>query len=152
MKEVEGKRGKLSDTIDCVVMGATSGRGKRAGFGVGQFLAGIKDGDTFKTVTKVGTGLTDKQFKELSSRLDKIKTKEKPKDYEANKDLTPDFWVTPKVIVELAADEITVSPKHTAGLALRFPRLVRFRDDKSSSEVTSIDELKELFRLQKSSN
>ncbi|KKR89814.1 MAG: putative DNA ligase [Candidatus Woesebacteria bacterium GW2011_GWD1_41_12] len=152
MKEVEGKRGKLSDTIDCVVMGATSGRGKRAGFGVGQFLAGIKDGDTFKTVTKVGTGLTDKQFKELSSRLDKIKTKEKPKDYEAKKDLTPDFWVTPKVIVELAADEITVSPKHTAGLALRFPRLVRFRDDKSSSEVTSIDELKELFRLQKSSN
>lgn len=150
MKEVEGTRGKLSDTVDLVVMGYTSGKGKRVGFGIGQFLAGVKDGDTFKTVTKVGTGLTDEQFKELSRRLRDITSKEKPKGYQVSKALEPDFWVLPKVVVELAADEITVSPNHTAGLALRFPRLVRFRDDKGSSDITTNGELRELLKLQKS--
>lgn len=149
MKEAEGQAGKLSDTIDCVIMGYTRGKGKRAGFGVGQFLAGIKDRDVFKTVTKVGTGLTDEQFKELNSRLKKIETKEKPKDYEVSKDLYPDFWVEPQEVVELAADEITISPKHTAGMALRFPRLVRFRDDKNADQATTLSELKEIFKLQK---
>ncbi|EKE13018.1 MAG: hypothetical protein ACD_13C00106G0011 [uncultured bacterium] len=148
MKEVEGKRGKLSDTIDCVIMGYTSGKGKRTGFGMGQFLAGIRDGDTFKSVTKVGTGLSDEQFRELKARLTKIQVKEKPKEYIVNKDLYPDFWVTPSVVIELAADEITVSPKHTAGLALRFPRLIRFRDDRSVIDVTTVNELHDLLKLQ----
>ena len=147
MKEEEGKTGKLADTVDCVIMGATSGKGKRVGFGVGQFLAGIKDGDVFKTATKVGTGLTDEQFRELNLRLGKIVTKDQPKEYEVHKDLTPDFWVIPRVVVELAADEVTVSPKHTAGLALRFPRLVRFRDDKSPEEATTLKELRDLHKL-----
>ena len=149
MKEVEGTRGKLSDTIDCVIMGYTSGKGKRVGFGVGQFLAGIKDGDVFKTITKVGTGLTDEQFRELRKRLEVEKVQEKPKEYEVNKDLEPDFWVFPKVVVELAADEITVSPKHTAGLALRFPRLIKFRDDKGPDQITTLGEFKAIFKLQK---
>lgn len=149
MKEVEGKMGKLSDTVDCVIMGATSGKGKRVGFGVGQFLAGVKDGEKIKTVTKVGTGLTDEQFKELSTRLKKIVVSEKPKEYEVHKDLTPDFWVAPSEVVELAADEITVSPKHTAGYALRFPRLVRFRDDKNPNQATTLKELKDIFKLQR---
>jgi DNA ligase-1 len=149
MKEVEGTRGKLSDTLDCVVMGYTSGKGKRTGFGVGQFLAGVREGDTFKTVTKVGTGLTDDQFRELKTRLSKVQVMEKPKEYVVDKDLYPDFWVMPSVVVELAADEITVSPKHTAGLALRFPRLIRFRDDKNAGDITQLSELKELLKLQK---
>lgn len=149
MKEVEGTRGKLSDTVDCVIMGYSSGKGKRVGFGVGQFLAGIRGKDTYKTITKVGTGLTDEQFRELRNRLEAERIQEKPKDYEVNKDLTPDFWVLPNVVVELAADEITVSPKHTAGLALRFPRLVRFRDDKKGDQVTTLEELKAIYKLQK---
>jgi DNA ligase-1 len=116
---------------------------------VGQFLAGIADGDKFKTVTKVGTGLTDEQFRELKKRLSKLQVKGKPKEYEVNKDLYPDFWVEPEVLVELAADEITVSPKHTAGLALRFPRLIQFRDDKSAKDATTFAELHDLFKLQK---
>jgi len=150
MKEVEGALGRLSDTVDCVVMGYTQGKGKRSGFGIGQFLAGIVDGDVVKTVTKVGTGLTDEQFRELKIRLKRIETKEKPKEYEAHKDLTPDFWVLPKVVVELAADEITKSPKHSSGLALRFPRLINFRDDKSMNDATTTKELQDLFKLQKS--
>ena len=149
MKEVEGTQGKLADTIDCVIMGYTQGKGKRAQFGIGQFLAAVADGDVFKTVTKVGTGLTDEQFRELNKRLAKIKVKEKPKEYEVHKDLNPDFWVRPEVVVELAADEITKSPKHTAGLALRFPRLVKFRDDKSPSEASTTKELDRLFKIQK---
>jgi DNA ligase-1 len=149
MKEEEGKQGKLSDTVDCVVMGYTTGKGKRVGFGVGQFLAGIRDGDTYKTVTKVGTGLTDEQFKELNTRLKKIGVNEKPKEFVADKDLYPDFWVEPNVVVELAADEITKSPKHTAGLALRFPRLVNFRDDRRADQATTKSELTTLFEMQK---
>ncbi len=150
MKEEEGREGRLADTVDCVIMGYTTGKGKRVGFGMGQFLAGVADGDVFKTVTKVGTGLTDDQFRELKSRLTKIEVKEKPKEYEVNKDLYPDFWVAPEVLVELAADEITVSPKHTAGLALRFPRLIQFRDDKGAKDATTVRELRDLFDLQKS--
>lgn len=150
MKEVEGTRGKLSDTVDCLIMGFTQGKGKRAGFGVGQFLAGVKtNNDTFVTVTKVGTGLSDDQFKILFKVLSGLKTKDKPKEYEVHKELYPDFWVLPEVVVELAADEITKSPKHTAGWALRFPRLVRFRDDKKPADATTMSELKELFNLQK---
>lgn len=149
MKEEEGKQGKLSDTIDCVIMGYTAGKGKRAGFGVGQFLAGIKDGDVFKTVTKVGTGLTDEQFRELNKRLMEVEVNEMPKNFEVGKSLFPDKWVGPKVVVELAADEITVSPNHTSGYALRFPRLIKFRDDKSINEVTTLEELKNIMLLQK---
>lgn len=149
MKEEEGKRGKLVDTIDVVILGATSGKGKRAGFGIGQFLAGVRVGDMFKTITKVGTGLTDEQFKILNEKLKEIISKEKPKEYEIDKNLAPDFYVLPKVVVELAADEITVSPKHTSGYALRFPRLVKFRDDKTEKEATTIEEIKKLFKFQK---
>lgn len=149
MKEPEEQVGKLSDTIDCVVMGYSSGRGKRVDFGVGQFLAGIIDGQKIKTITKVGTGLTDEQFKELIKRLKKIKVKDRPKEYDVHKDLAPNFWVEPKLVVELAADEITKSPNHTAGFALRFPRLVKFRDDKTVDQTTSLKEIKQLIKLQK---
>ena len=110
----------------------------------------LKNVSIFKTVTKVGTGLTDAQFRELNTRLKKLGNPEKPKEYEVHKDLTPDYWVVPSLVVELAADEITKSPKHTAGLALRFPRLINFRDDKSPGQATTIKELRDLFKLQKS--
>ena len=148
MKEEETSYAKLADTIDCVVMGYSAGRGKRVGFGLGQFLVGVRDGDEVKTVTKVGTGLTDEQFRELKRRLKGLEVKEKPKNYLVNKLLEPDYWVTPEIVVEIAADEITKSPTHTAGLALRFPRLIKFRDDKSYEEATTVGELKNLFKLQ----
>lgn len=149
MKQAEKAAGKLSDTVDCVIMGYTQGKGKRASFGLGQFLAGVKDGETFKTVTKVGTGLTDEQFKTLKEKLQKIVVRQKPKEYEVNKVLEPDYWVEPVVVVELAGDDITKSPNHTAGYALRFPRLVQFREDKAPKDATTVKEIENLFRLQK---
>ena len=148
MKEKESARAKLADTVDCIVMGYSAGRGKRVSFGLGQFLVGVLDKDKIKTVTKVGTGLTDDQFRELKKRLLGSEVKEKPENYLVNKLLTPDFWVEPSLVVEIAADELTKSPTHTSGYALRFPRLVRFRDDKNPNNATSVFELIKLFKLQ----
>ena len=149
MKMEEKSDAKLSDTVDCVVMGYSAGKGKRVSFGLGQFLVGVRDNDEIKTVTKVGTGLTDDQFRELKKRLTGLEVKEKPKNYLVNKLLEPDYWVQPEIVVEIAADEITKSPTHTAGLALRFPRLVKFRDDKDPERATTVSEVKKLYKLQR---
>jgi len=146
IKESEGKKGKLTDTLDLVVMGYYRGRGKRASFGLGAFLVGVKEGEKFLTLAKIGTGLTDDQFREIKRRLEKLETEKKPKNYMVDKNLAADVWVEPSLVVEIAADEITKSPIHSAGWALRFPRLVRFRDDKSVEEMT---ERKEIDRIRK---
>ncbi len=153
MKEEEKAHAKLADTIDCIVMGYTAGKGKRAEFGVGQFLVGVLDppaGGKIRTVTKIGTGVTDEQFRELKTRLERLEVGKKPKEYDVHKDLEPDYWVRPSLVVEIAADEITKSPKHSAGYAFRFPRLIKFRDDKSPTQATTLKEAKRFFKLQKS--
>ena len=139
----------VKDTIDCLVMGVNKGKGKRAHFGVGAFLAGVKSGEKFKTVSKIGTGLTDEQWRELKIRSTNLEIRNKAPEYEVDKNLEPDIWTKPSLVVEILADEITKSPIHTAGLALRFPRLIRFRDDKNPSEATTLKELEGLFKMQK---
>lgn len=148
-KQEESKKGGgLADTIETVIMGVTRGEGKRATFGVGAFLVGVRKGEHFVTVTNIGTGLTDEQFRELKTRSDKLKVKDKPVSYLVEKNHTPDFWIKPGIVVEIQADNITKSPTHTAGLALRFPRLVRFRDDKPPEKITSQKEVEQLYQLQ----
>jgi DNA ligase-1 len=110
---------------------------------------GIKEGNKFKTVSKIGTGLSDDQWRELDRRTQKIKVKDEPKEYEVAKNLRPDIWVKPSLVVEILADEITKSPLHSATLALRFPRLIKFRDEKNPDQATSNKELKKLFEMQK---
>lgn len=160
-KEAEEAAGKLADTIDCVVMGLYRGRGKRAAFGVGAFLVGIvanekvqssklkvqSNGDSILTIAKIGTGLSDEQWRELAERIKKYESRIMNKTYVVHKNLIPDVWVDPGIVVEIAADEITKSPVHSAGVALRFPRLVRFRDDKSPEQATALSEVKQLARL-----
>ena len=140
--------GEMVDTLDCVVMGYYMGKGRRTGFGIGAFLVGVRQGEKVVTVAKIGTGLSDEQWKETKERADKLKVKEKPKGYVVDKNLEPDVWVEPKMVVEILADEITKSPIHSAGLALRFPRLIKFRDDKQVGQATSKQELERLFKLQ----
>lgn len=139
----------VADTIDCVVMGVYKGKGKRTNFGAGAFLVGVVDGEVIKSVSKIGTGLTDDQWRELDRRTQKLKTTTQPDLFEVDKTLAPDVWCMPELVVEILADEITVSPIHKAGLALRFPRLVKFRDDKSYLQATSLTELTKLFDMQK---
>jgi DNA ligase 1 len=151
-KEEEGKTGKLTDTIDGVIMGYSRGEGKRSGFGIGMFLVGVKKGETFVTVTKIGTGVSDELWKELHGKLHTIKVASKPKEYaDVNKLFTPDVWVAPVIVVEIAGDDLTRSPSHGAGVAVRFPRLVRIRTDKSPREVTTVQEVLTMFRQQKQS-
>jgi DNA ligase-1 len=149
MKEAEEREGKLADTVDGVVMGYYLGKGKRTKFGVGGFLVGIVDGEKIKSLTKLGTGLTDDEFRLLKEKLEGLEVKDKPKEYEnIDKTLLPDFWVKPSLVVEIAADEITKSPIHSSGYALRFPRLVSLREDKDYLSATNLSELKNLSLLE----
>lgn len=134
----------LEDTIDCVVLGYYYGKGNRANFGIGGFLCGIwnKDKQVFTTLTKVGTGLKDEEWINLKQKCDKIKLKNQPKNVIVDKILAPDIWVEPKIVVELGGDEISTSPIHTSGYALRFPRFIRYREDKAPTDTTSLQEIK----------
>lgn len=144
----------LNDTIDCVVMGYKYGKGKRNVFGIGAFLVGVYDTKTqmYRTISNVGTGLTDEQWVEMKRRSDKLQVNKKPKQYDVPAGLEQDVWVEPGMVVEILADTITRSPNHTAGkvedeagYALRFPRLVTWRDDKSPEQATSVEEIVALY-------
>ncbi|OGG09486.1 hypothetical protein A3J20_06845 [Candidatus Gottesmanbacteria bacterium RIFCSPLOWO2_02_FULL_42_29] len=160
--------GKLNDTVDSVVMGYDFGQGKRTAFGIGDFLIGVYDEkqEKYVSIAKIGTGLTDREWKEIKKRSDRLKTKVKPKNYEVDKIMDCDIWIEPEIVVEIRADEITRSPVHTAGrimgpsksgsavevkeagLALRFPRLEKFRDDKKPTDATTLSELWKMLQRQ----
>jgi DNA ligase-1 len=154
--------GELNDTIDCVILGYISGKGKRTAFGAGALLVGVydKEKDEFVSVSKIGTGLTDEEWREIHRRADKISLEQKPARVSSN--IIPSVWIEPKIVIEVLADEITRSPIHTAGAstssasgdkepgyALRFPRLVSFRGlDKKAEDATSVTELIEMYQQQ----
>ncbi len=151
------EEGHLEDTIDCVVLGYYAGKGKRSHFGIGAFLVGIfnKDRDIFQTVAKIGTGMTDDEWRDLKKKCDTLAVEDKPKNIECAKELTPDVWVTPTIVCRVRADEITLSPLHTAGktsttlgYALRFPRFMDYRTDKSAEEASTDHEIKRLYENQ----
>lgn len=139
----------LADTIDAVVMGYDAGQGKRTQFGIGDFLVGVydKDSDSYKTIAKIGTGLTDEEWRRMKKSVDEIQIKSQPENYQVNKVMQVDVWAKPKIVVEIHSDEITKSPMHTSGLALRFPRLMSWRE-KKPEDATTIKELENMFKKQ----
>jgi DNA ligase 1 len=139
----------VADTIDAVVMGYDMGQGKRSGFGIGGFLIGVQKGKSgkFSTIAKIGTGLTDEEWRQLKIKCTRYNVQLKPDNYEVTKQMECDVWVAPEIVVEIKCDEITRSPMHTAGFALRFPRLVTFREMKVE-EVATEAEIKRLYELQ----
>ncbi len=147
LKELAGTRGKLLDTLDCIVLGYYPGQGKRTQFGIGAFLVGVRDGESIVTVAKIGTGLSDDQFREIKQLCDPHQVVLKPKQYAIPKALIPATYIAPQIVVEIAADEVTISPMHTAGLALRFPRMIRIRHDKSPDDASTLAELRTLAAL-----
>jgi DNA ligase-1 len=148
--------GELNDTIDCVLLGYISGKGKRTAFGAGALLVGVYDKkkDEFVTVSKIGTGLTDEEWKKVHKRGDAIRVDNKPARVSSS--INPSFWIKPEIVIEVLADEITRSPVHTAGksdsepgYALRFPRLVSFRGlDKRAEDATTVEELISMYKQQ----
>jgi DNA ligase-1 len=151
------EEGHLEDTIDCVVLGYYAGKGKRTHFGIGAFLVGVfnKHADIFQTVAKIGTGMTDDEWKTLKKKCDKLEVAHKPTNVQCAKELIPDVWVTPDIVCRVRADEITLSPLHSAGktekhlgYALRFPRFMDYRSDKGADEATTDTEIKRMYEDQ----
>jgi len=150
-------KGELTDTVDLVILGYYVGRGARAKLGIGSLLAGVYDpeSDTFKTVAKIGSGLTEEEWIKMKGLLDEIRVDNKPSRVVSI--LEPDIWVEPKYVVEVRADEITRSPVHTAGkdegelgYALRFPRVEKFvRIDRKPEDATTVQEILEMYNMQK---
>jgi DNA ligase-1 len=148
--------GALNDTIDCVLLGYLYGRGKRAALGAGSLLVGLYDPeqDQFVTVTKIGTGLSDEQWRSIRERTKGLEVDHRPARVSSL--IEPSVWVEPQLVLEVLADEITRSPTHTAGkvgaepgYALRFPRMVSFRErDKKPEDATTVQELIELYQSQ----
>ena len=148
--------GQLNDTVDLVLLGYYFGRGKRTEFGLGALLAGVYDSahDRFETITKIGTGLSDAEWREFHKRADRLQVPQRPARVRSL--LTPDVWLKPEVVVEVLADEITPGTNHTAGkvgdapgYALRFPRIVSFRSaDKRPEDATTVKEIVEMFQQQ----
>jgi DNA ligase-1 len=149
-------QGHLRDTVDVVVVGYLRGRGQRARFGIGALLSAVYDKklDRFRTIGKVGSGLSDEEWPRLREMLDRVAVEHKPARVDSL--MVPDVWVEPKYVIEVQADEITRSPIHTAGkvgdepgYALRFPRCVNFiRADKSPEDATTEKEILEMFAKQ----
>ena len=110
---------------------------------------------TFQTIAKIGTGLSDKGLIELKEIIDSKSVKKQPDDVVCAKELYPDVWAFPEIVCIIRADEITKSSMHTAGinsehfgLALRFPRFMGYRKDKSIYDATTVAEVQSLYALQ----
>jgi DNA ligase-1 len=148
-------RTELSDTVDLVVVGAFTGRGRRRGVYGALLLAAYDPGaDVFRTVGKCGTGFSDAELAALPERLAPLTRAEKPARVDARQ--PADVWFEPGLVLEVLSAELTLSPNHTAGreqlggqsgLAMRFPRFTgRWRDDKSPQDATTTQELVELYQ------
>lgn len=150
------QEGLAGDTFDVVVVGYYRGRGKRAKLGIGSLLTAVYDpeNDRFRTVSRVGSGLTEEEWVRFREMLDATALPERPKRVDSQ--LVPDVWVEPRYVIEVIAGTITRSPRHTCGkvgrrdrgYSLRFPRMSRFRFDRRPEDATTEAEVIELYGLQ----
>ena len=147
---------KMQDHVDLVVVGAFHGRGRRAGsYGALLVAAYDPESDVYKTVCKVGSGFTDENLEQTLGMLEPHRLSHRHARVESLMDA--EVWFEPVVVMEVLGDEITLSPMHTAafdeirggsGLAIRFPRFTRWRDDKSAEEATTVQEIADMYRSQ----
>jgi DNA ligase-1 len=122
------------DTLDLAVIGADWGEGKRAHL-FGSFLLACQDQGELIPLSKVATGFSDEQLQEIYVLLkDRVISQEgKLVRFE------------PGMVFEVGYSEIQVSPNYESGFALRFPRFVRLRDDKSVDEIETLDGIRDRY-------
>jgi DNA ligase-1 len=143
----------LADTFDVVVIGGLYGKGGRAGT-YGSLLVAAFDPETNKyySFTKVGSGFSDEELKRLPKLLRPYRRRDQHPLVETG--MQADVWFDPAQVMEVTGAQLTVSPVHAVakervkkgGLALRFPRFVRWRPDKSPEQATTVAEIYELYR------
>ncbi|MFQ6012302.1 MAG: ATP-dependent DNA ligase [Thermoplasmata archaeon] len=139
-----GKRGKRwfkvkpVDTLDVAIVAAEWGHGRRRGWLSNYHLAVRDDEGGFAMIGKTFKGLTDEEFQEMTRRLLELQVQDNR------------FGVTvePRVLVEVAYNEIQRSPHYKAGYALRFARITRIRDDKSGEDADTLQGLEARYRKQ----
>ncbi len=138
----------ILDTLDLVIIGGEYGEGKRSSW-ISSFIVAVKNNDEFLPIGKVGSGLKEKEeskgdltFEKLTRMLQPLIIEEKGKEVK----------IKPKIIVEVAMEEIQKSESYSSGYALRFPRIIKLREDKSLDEITTLDEIKVLYKLQRHRN
>ncbi|MEM7821606.1 MAG: ATP-dependent DNA ligase [Candidatus Aenigmatarchaeota archaeon] len=129
----------IMETLDLVVVGATWGEGTRAKW-LSSYVLACRDPDTGKFLScgMMGTGLTEENFQLMTDILKPLIISEKGREVK----------IKPKVVVEVAFQEIQKSPNYESGLALRFPRMIRIREDKGPDEADTIDRVEELYKSQ----
>jgi len=135
----------VADSLDLVVIGANMGQGKRSGV-YGSFLLASCETDKceYQSVCKLGTGFTDDFLSSIKTKLDSCRVNSKPSHFKTN--IECDVWFEPLHIWEVKAADITISPIHSNGLSLRFPRFIRERDDKK--EITTSLMIHEMYLKQ----
>lgn len=123
-------------TIDAVMIYAQKGHGRRSNLYTDYTFA-VKDGDKLVPFTKAYSGLTDKEFAEVDAFV-KRNSIEK---------FGPVRTVQPKLVFEIAFEGITASNRHKSGVALRFPRIKRWRKDKLPEEINTMEDLKGMLEV-----
>jgi DNA ligase-1 len=146
----------MTDTVDLVVVGAYAGAGKRTGFYGALLMASVNEEEgTLESVCKLGTGFNDEDLSRLHGILSPLVLDGPPRDLRSG--LQPDYHIEPRLVLEVLGAEVTLSPVHRcafgsvrpgAGLAIRFPRMVRVRDDKGPGEATTSAEIEQMYRHQ----
>lgn len=139
-----GSRGKRwfkvkpAETIDCVIVAADRGSGRRRGWLSNYHLAVVDATGGFAPVGKTFKGLTDQEFRAMTARLRDL----------ALQDDGYTVTVRPEVVVEVAYNEIQRSPQYPSGFALRFARIIRVREDKAPPQATTLEALRALYDRQ----
>jgi len=123
-------------TIDCVMVYAQKGSGRRSNLYTDYTFA-VKDGDKLVIFTKAYSGLTDKEFAEVDNFV-KRNSIEK---------FGPVRTVKPELVFEIAFEGIAASNRHKSGVALRFPRINRWRKDKKPDEINTIEDLRTMLKM-----
>lgn len=120
--------------IDAVLIYAQRGAGRRSGHYTDYTFA-VRDGDSLVTIAKAYSGLTDKEIAEVSRFINK----------NAIEKFGPVRTVKPELVFEITFEGIGFSNRHKSGVALRFPRILRWRKDKTVAEIDTLDNIKKLI-------
>ncbi len=123
-------------TIDAVMIYAQKGAGRRSNLYTDYTFA-VKDGDKLIAFTKAYSGLTDKEFAQVDAFV-KRNSLEK---------FGPVRTVKPELVFEIAFEGIAASNRHKSGVALRFPRISRWRKDKNPEEINTLEDLKKMLEV-----